>query len=129
MQPIDVILKLMNDKHISAAQLTREAGITNGLITQWKKGLQKPSAKNLQKIADYFNVTTDYLLTGEETKKSSPPADNTEEDDEIDFNDIRFALSGEVHDLTDAEKRDIINFAKFIRAQRKSKEDSDKKEG
>ena len=29
---------------------------------QWEKGLRKPSAENLQKLADYFNVSTDYLL-------------------------------------------------------------------
>lgn len=29
---------------------------------QWEKGLRKPSAENLQKLADFFNVSTDYLL-------------------------------------------------------------------
>lgn len=29
---------------------------------QWEKGTRKPSAENLQKLADYFNVSTDYLL-------------------------------------------------------------------
>jgi transcriptional regulator with XRE-family HTH domain len=29
-----------------------------------------PKGETLSKIADYFGVTTDYLLTGEETKKA-----------------------------------------------------------
>lgn len=115
MDTIDRIYELMKLQGINAAQLSRNAGISNGLLTQWKKGLQKPSSKNLQKIADYFNVTVDYLLSGEEQKNSSAE----EAEDEIDINDINFALFGEVHDLTDGEREDVLNFVRFVKAQRK----------
>ena len=35
-------------------------------MTEWKNGKAKPSANALQKIATYFNVSVDYLLTGKE---------------------------------------------------------------
>lgn len=74
MDTIDRILLLMEEHGVNAAQLTRQAGITNGLITQWKNRTQEPSLKSLKKIADYFNVSTDYLLTGFEQKNK--PTDN-----------------------------------------------------
>jgi len=39
----------------------RELGISPGTITQWKNG-SIPGGEKLMQIADYFNVTTDYLL-------------------------------------------------------------------
>jgi len=57
----------MNDKGITAAQLLREAGLHPSLITQWKQGLQKPSTDAIIKLAQYFGVSTDYLLIGKVT--------------------------------------------------------------
>jgi len=54
----------MEERGVTAAQLTREISLTNGLVTQWKKGLQKPSTDAIIKISKYFNVSTDYILLG-----------------------------------------------------------------
>jgi transcriptional regulator with XRE-family HTH domain len=59
---IDKILKLMSDRDVNAAMLTREAGITRGLITQWKQRRQLPSAANIAKIAAYFGISVDELM-------------------------------------------------------------------
>ena len=32
--------------------------------------------------------------------------------------DLEYALFGEVRDMTEAEKRDVLKFAKFIKQQR-----------
>lgn len=106
---------------ITAAQLTREAGLTTGLVSQWKKGAQRPSSKNLQKIADYFHVSVDYLLTGKEATFGGvqPGWEEGEVDEQL--QDVNFALSGEVHELTLSEKKDVLNFIKFVKAQRSLK--------
>lgn len=135
MDVIQRIINLMKQKGLTAKRLTVEAGLSSSAITEWKKGKSKPSAKSLQKLADYFHVSTDYLLTGKEPKKSSPPVDKTEEDDDdIDINDINFALSGEVHELSEDEIQEIISVAKFVRQQRKLRDkkksiDGKKKDG
>lgn len=46
----------------------------NDCVTQWKKG-STPRQPMLQKIADHFGVTIDYLLTG---KEKSPGAEAPE---------------------------------------------------
>lgn len=69
MNTIERILKLMQDNDVNAAQLTKEIPLTNGLITQWKQGKQKPSLDALNKISRYFGVTIDYLVNGEEYSK------------------------------------------------------------
>jgi len=63
---IDRIFGLMASKGVTPTQLSREVGLTTGLTTQWKQRKQKPSADAIIKIANYFGVSIDYLLTGEE---------------------------------------------------------------
>ena len=53
--------------------------IGHGSITKWKNGAV-PNGKNLQKIADYFNVSVDYLLTGQ---KETPTAESDERKKEL----------------------------------------------
>jgi len=61
---VERILALMEERGIIAAKLTSELGISKSKVTQWKQGLQKPSTDAVIKIANYFGVSTDYLLTG-----------------------------------------------------------------
>jgi len=70
---VDRILVLMKSRNIKASHLTRELSLSHGVITQWKQGLQKPSSDAIVKIADYFGVSTDYLLgrTSESTFTAS----------------------------------------------------------
>ena len=52
---------------LTIAELERKVGIANGTIGKWVR--QKPSIDTLQKIADYFDTSTDYLLGRTEKKR------------------------------------------------------------
>lgn len=62
MKDVERVKMLCKERGISVAKLERTLGFANGYIGQLKKGFP---ADRLQKIADYFEVTTEYLLTGE----------------------------------------------------------------
>ncbi len=55
---------LRNSKGISQGKLEKELGFSNGSYSKWKNST--PTPDRLQKVADYFNVSINYLLTGEE---------------------------------------------------------------
>lgn len=57
------ILNLISERGMTDAQFTRETGISNGLIGQWRTGKQKPSLKNIQKIADRFGMDVREFLS------------------------------------------------------------------
>ena len=57
---VDKIRVLANQKGMSLPQLEVELGLGNGTISRWKKS--SPSSDKLQRVADYFNVSIDYLL-------------------------------------------------------------------
>ena len=68
---VERILHLMDKKEINAAKLTSDLGLPVSAVTDWKKGKYKPSTDAIIKIAAYFGVTTDYLLTGADGISSS----------------------------------------------------------
>ena len=71
MSAYDVIVNLCKDKGIAVTALEKELGFGRGSIGKMKSG-KKPSADRLQKIADYFGVTVDYLMTGTERTDDRP---------------------------------------------------------
>lgn len=61
------VAELAAAQGLTIAELERKAGISNGTIGKWNR--QKPSIEKLQKVADYFDVSTDYLLGRTEKKR------------------------------------------------------------
>lgn len=56
-------VKLLADrKKISLPQLEQELGFGNATIVKWDKST--PKADKLKKVADYFNVSMEYLMDG-----------------------------------------------------------------
>ena len=62
----DILKRLLAEKKISFANLGRAVGVTKQTISEYCKGNTVPKADTLIKIAEYFGVSPDYLLTGVE---------------------------------------------------------------
>lgn len=60
------IKSLADAKKTTFAEIERKTGISNGQIRRWDSS--SPKVENVQKVADYFNVSLDYLLGREEPK-------------------------------------------------------------
>lgn len=76
---------IINQKKISAYKMSKDTGISDGLICYWKKGERIPNAENLVIISKYLDVSIDYLLTGKEptqqtTEQPSQQLTENEED-------------------------------------------------
>lgn len=54
------IKDLAAQRKVSLAKVERDLGFSNGIISTWKNG--KASQDKINALADYFDVTTDYLL-------------------------------------------------------------------
>lgn len=55
-------------KGVSAYQVAKACGLPSGAISNWKKGRYSPKIDKLQKIADYFGVSVDYLRFGHDVQ-------------------------------------------------------------
>ena len=61
-----VFQSLCEQNGVKPAEVARETGIAKATLSEWKNGTYTPKIDKLQKIADFFGVTIDYLLTGKE---------------------------------------------------------------
>ncbi len=61
------------------AQVAKATGIGKSTFSDWKSGRSIPKADKLQKIADYFGVTVDYLRG----KDTAPAPDLSEDEAEL----------------------------------------------
>lgn len=66
-------LELLNKHQTTAYQVAKATGISQNTFSDWKKGRSTPKIDKMQKIADYFGVSVDYLL-GAAVQKETPPA-------------------------------------------------------
>lgn len=67
MSPMKVIFPerlsyLMRIEKLSQSELARKIGISQSAICNWLNGKKEPSIESLWKLADYFDVTVDYLI-------------------------------------------------------------------
>lgn len=107
------------------ADVSKATGISKSTFSDWKSGRSKPKQEKLQKIADYFGVSVDYLMTGKNSSNIKV----------IDENDNVIVLDDEALELIDslrknpemrmlfsvskkATKEDIIKAVKIIEALR-----------
>jgi hypothetical protein len=66
MQYIQKIEQELKLRGITAKKMLLELGYSDNLISQWKKGAV-PSVDRIIKIADYLDVSADYLMASDET--------------------------------------------------------------
>lgn len=62
MQKTNNLFKFLEEKVISAKKLSDVTGISTGNISDWKSGRCQPSINALITIADYLNISLDYLV-------------------------------------------------------------------
>lgn len=58
----DIFIQLLQSHDLTAYRLSKELGISETLISNWKSGRQLPKYDSLKLLCDYFHVSADYLL-------------------------------------------------------------------
>lgn len=69
----DIFMQLMEEKGVTAYRVAKETGITQATLSRWKTGKVSPSIETLQVLAEYFEVTIDYLMGNTHADEQTPP--------------------------------------------------------
>ena len=77
---IDIINYLLEQKNKSQKDLCEFLGISKSVFTDWKAGRNESYKRHLPQIAEYFNVSVDYLLGKSDEQKNEPPLSLTKEE-------------------------------------------------
>ncbi|ETC92088.1 TPA: helix-turn-helix transcriptional regulator [Enterococcus faecalis] len=78
MSLVEKIKMLCNEKRITISELERKTDLGNGTISRWDT--RTPGVDKLKKVADYFDVSTDFLLGRTEKRRYYDLTDKDEKD-------------------------------------------------
>lgn len=79
--------------------MANKIGVTRSALSQYELGLRQPDYDIVKKMADYFNVSTDYLL-GRETNENT----SIEETEEDHLRAIAFDKLKSIKDINELQK-------------------------
>ena len=76
---------LLDKTNNTAYQVAKETGVSTATLSNWKNGNYIPKTDKLKKIADYFGITVDELIseeTGDDTPRVHLTVQKITEDEE-----------------------------------------------
>lgn len=130
----EIFEQLLQKYGVTSYKVSKDTGVTQTSLSNWKSGRSTPNIKTLQKIADYFGVTIEYLTTGkdeiEKKETSLTPKDerdiakrleNTLADLENSQEGLMFSgepLDDETRELLKASLENSIRIAKINAKQK-----------
>lgn len=124
------IINLRESRNLSQSELANLMGIHNSYISKIESGTRKVSTSELNKLAEIFDVSTDYLLGRKENESSTEKQENKDLkkflEDNLD-NGMTFG-DGEVTE-EDREKLEIALTQIFYRYHDKFKKRKNEKGG
>lgn len=100
MTPFDRVKLLCKKRGLSIVELEEKLGFSRNSLYSWK--INNPSVDKLEKVADFFHVTTDFLLGRE-----SVEPDNRSQLIAAHIDD----------DVTEEEMEDIIKYINFLKSK------------
>lgn len=123
--------QLLKDNNVSAYKVSKETGIATSTLSDWKNGRSTPKVDKLQKIAEYFNVSTDYFVgdkpSSEESEQVNPLTGKKMTKRELSqyekvMNEATLMFNNEDISEEDKEKLMMALNDMFWKAKRKNKE-------
>ena len=114
----EIFVKLLEKYGLTAYKVSKATGIAGSTFSDWKNGRSNPKQDKLQKIADYFGVSLEYLMTGKEdvVKEKAPELSARDERDiKKDLDSLREKLANKefgpaAYDGQDIPEEDIDLF-------------------
>lgn len=102
---------LRKEQGISQKELASILFVSQQSIAKWETDRATPNPEMISKIAQYFNVSSDYLL-GLSSNKEGLASQITDDD-------IKFALFGGEKGISDEAYEDVKRFVAFIKEKYK----------
>lgn len=100
----DRLVKLRKELNLTQEEFAQKIGYTRTAISAWEIGRNEPSNADTVKIANFFNVSTDYLLGKTDIR-------NYDKDEQ----EFRFAYHKEMEGLSEQEITDALRFYKEMK--------------
>lgn len=106
--------QLRQGHHMTQEALARYLNVTRPTIAGYETKNKQPDYDKLQKIAEIFEVSIDYLLTGNETSILLETNDSIDSSQSM---QLEKTLLKYFSQLSSSSKQELVNFSKFLYLQ------------
>lgn len=117
---VNRIKELRNKKGIKQADLANFLGVVQGTLSYWENDKFDVDNASLQKLADYFNVSTDYILG----RTDDPPL--SQKKVSVNDKDLKIAFWGNPNE-DDELLEDVRSYAQFVKDRKEAQRKKDEK--
>lgn len=107
---VERIEYLIEANNIPKSDFLKEMGISSGNMGDWKSERSTPNIHKMVRVAEYFKVTLDWLVTGKD--RSAKEGDSLGE---------KLQSVGFVHELSEDEKAFICEYIEFTAYRKQDK--------
>lgn len=107
---VERLESLMKEKGVSQKVLAEVCEIGKNQFAYWKKHGNIPAGAILERIANYFEVSVDYLLGKTDTKKESGESPSLTEE--------QLALLFEIKSLPENQQREAWDYIQYLKSKR-----------
>ena len=97
----DIFERLMKEKGVTRYKVSKDTGISQSTLSDWKRKRSTPKIDKLQILADYFGVTVDYL-TGSNLEKNNDQKEKPTLN-EKDERDIKVKIDGIINMMSNQQ--------------------------
>ncbi len=104
--PVQNIRDVCKERGTTLAEVERKLNIGNGVIARWAKQKGSPPIERIIEIANFLEVPVSRLI-GTKDLDTAP-----------DLGDFAYAMQAEAADLTEEQKRMLLDMARFLRKQK-----------
>ena len=104
-----ILDSLMKSRNITNYQMSKETGISDSLISYWRKGERSPKMDNLLTVANFLGVSLDYLA-GRTTEPEFEKFHNV-----VNFNSKGDNNNNSVNIGAETFDKDTLEIARMIR--------------
>ena len=77
----EIFSKLLHTYGVTPYKVSKETGVSQSTLSDWKLGKVTPKSNTMKQLADYFGVSIDYLMTGKEGIEKEPQLKPRDEKD------------------------------------------------
>lgn len=106
---VKAIERELKKRQIPKGRFYEESGITSSVLSNWRKGINQPSAEQLKKVEDYLGLKFEFSEVG------------------ANHDSVKFALFG-TDEITDELYQEVLRFAKYAHEQERFRNFNQRKE-
>lgn len=123
------IFELIEEKGLTAYRVSKDTGISQASLADWRKGRSNPKIDKLQKLSEYFGVSIGYL-TGEVDERTDTQAPQKHQGYYVDKETAEFAeylrtrpnarlLFSAAKDISKEDMQKAVEYIEFLKSKNK----------